>query len=110
MSMAFRTAQPGTDVGTRSLLIRTLLSMMMRGLLVIREDFGQPIFGHATRGCTLGNTVAEPLKLGRVQRTQPVIFVARQQNGHIAVLPADDDRLALRCVEYCGKPLFGIGC
>jgi hypothetical protein len=42
------------------------------------------------------------LELSRVQSAQPVVLVRRKYDGDIPFLPADDDRLALRCIEERG--------
>ena len=57
----------------------------------------------------VGDAIAETLKLGRIQIADPRIFLSRHNDGDIAVLAANYDRLALGRVQQCGKTLLSLG-
>jgi len=61
--------------------------------------------GHPSRGRTLADAVTEAVKLVRIDRAQPILFLRREEHG--PVLSADYDWLALRGVEKSGEAQLG---
>ena len=84
------------------------VSTTTRALAFVDKDFGQLFLGHPSRGRTLADAVAEALKLVRVERAQPIVFLRREEHGNVPVLSADHDRLALRGIEKRGEALLGL--
>ena len=54
-------------------------------------------------------SVTKALEFGRVEVTDPFVFLGRHNHGDIAILAANDDRLALGGVQKGGKALLRIG-
>src|SRR6516162_3166189 len=99
----------GSTGGRSNLLMSAFVSTTTRALAFVGKDFGQLFLGHPSRGRTLADAVTEALKLVRVERAQPIVFLRREEHGNVPVLSADHDRLALRGVEKRGEALLGFG-
>jgi hypothetical protein len=85
------------------------VSTTTRSLAFIGEDFGQLFLVHPSRSRALADAITEALKLVRVERAQPIVFLRREEHSDVPVLAAYHNWLALRSVEECSETLFGIG-
>lgn len=55
------------------------------------------------------DTVHRLLKLGDVELTNALIFFGGHDDGDIAILAPDENRLALGSIQERGESLFGVG-
>lgn len=74
----------------------------------ILQDVGKDFLGHSPCCRLSTDTVHGLLKLGDIVLTNPLIFLGGHDHGDIAVLAANEDRLALGRVEKGCEPLFSI--
>src|SRR6516165_4964982 len=91
-AIALRTVCPRMEPGRSSPLPSAFVSMTTRSLVLIDKDFGQLLLGHPSRGRTLADAIAEALKLVRVERAQPVVFLRRENYSNVAVRPIGTNR------------------
>src|SRR3546814_536914 len=111
---ALLTARSGTESGRRRWLTMALVSSTTRSTggmasLVVGEDLSELFFSHPARLRAPADDIAQPFQLDHVRGTQPVVFLQRQHDGHVSLLPANRHGLALGRVEDFGETLLGVG-
>jgi hypothetical protein len=77
--------------------------------IVVGQQCGEPLLRQTPLNGLAADPITELLKLRNIQTAKPIILRRRQHHGNVTILPANDDRLALGCIEQGREPLFRFG-
>jgi len=77
---------------------------------IVCQQFRERAWSQTARSGTAGHKIAKLLELLGVQRAQTIVLPPGKEHGNLTLLPAGNDRLALRRIQKRREALLGVGC